>query len=211
MPRPLVPDRRERLLDAAERLILERGFDAMGIAAVAAEAGIGKGAVYLEFAGKRDLLDAVLRRATRRLRDRVRLEVGDDPGLSDAYRAAIRALLQDDLLTAAFLDDHAVLGAHVETVDDDRYRRRHEGVVDWVRDRQARGSLIADVSPEHVALALSSATIGLLSANRLLGPLSPADLEGAVEALARMAATFEVEPPATGRSVSAAAAASAPS
>ncbi|MET4159487.1 helix-turn-helix domain-containing protein [Agromyces sp. PvR057] len=194
MPRPLVPDRRERLLDAAERLILERGFDAMGIAAVAAEAGIGKGAVYLEFAGKRDLLDAVLRRATRRLRARVRLEVGDAPGLGAAYRAAARALLDDPLMTAAFLDDRAVLGAHVDTVADDRYRRRHERVVGWVRGLQARGALMADVSPEHVALALSSATIGLLSAGRLLGPMTPAELEGAIEALARMAATFESEP-----------------
>lgn len=210
MPRPLVPDRRERLLDAAERLILERGFDAMGIASVAAEAGIGKGAVYLEFASKRDLLDAVLRRATRRLRARVRLEVGEDPSLGDAYRAAVRALVQDDLMTAAFLDDRAVLGTHVETVDDDRYRRRHEGVVVWLREQQVRGALVADVAPEHVALALSSATIGLLSAGRMLGPLSLADLEGAIEALARMASTFEVEPPVGGGSVSAAAAASAP-
>ena len=194
MPRPLVPDRRERLLDAAERLILERGFDAMGIGAVAAHAGIGKGAVYLEFASKRDLLDAVLRRATRRLRDRVQLEVGATPGLGAAYRSAARALLEDTLMTAAFLDDRAVLGSHVETVADDRYRRRHEGVVDWVGELQARGALVADVSPEHVALALSSATIGLLSASRLLGPMNPAELEGAIEALARMAATFEVGP-----------------
>jgi len=194
MPRPLVPDRRERLLDAAERLILERGFDAMGIGAVAAHAGIGKGAVYLEFASKRDLLDAVLRRATRRLRDRVQLEVGATPGLGAAYRSAARALLEDPLMTAAFLDDRAVLGSHVETVADDRYRRRHEGVVDWVGELQARGALVADVSPEHVALALSSATIGLLSASRLLGPMNPAELEGAIEALARMAATFEVGP-----------------
>ncbi len=193
MPRPLVPDRRERLLDAAERLVLERGFDAMGIAAVAEEAGIGKGAVYLEFASKRDLLDAVLRRATRRLHDRVRLEVGETPGLSAAYRAAARALLDDPLMTAAFLDDRAVLGTHVETVADDRYRRRHERVVEWVRELRARGALAADVSPEQVALALSSATIGLLSASRLLGPMTTSELEGAIDALARMAATLEVD------------------
>ena len=54
MPRPLVPDRRARILDAAERTVLAEGFDAMNVAAIARAAGIGKGAVYLEFAAKQD-------------------------------------------------------------------------------------------------------------------------------------------------------------
>lgn len=75
MPRPRVPDRRERILDAAEELVLAQGFDHMSVASVAARAGIGKGAVYLEFAGKRDVLDALLLRGNRRMADRVRREL----------------------------------------------------------------------------------------------------------------------------------------
>ncbi len=189
MPRPLVPNRRERLLDAAEALVLDRGFDAMSIAAIAAAAGIGKGAVYLEFAGKREILDALLRRGTERLGAAV--DLGARPRLGAAYRAAVRALLEDRLMTAAFLDDRGVLGSHVGTVTDGRYRERHQGVVEWLRSLQEQGLLVADIAPEHVALALSSATIGLLSAARLIGPLDAVQLEGALDALARMAATFE--------------------
>lgn len=54
-----------------------------------------------------------------------------------------------------------------------------------------RGRLRADIDPEHLALALSSATIGLLSANALLGPLDPEHLEGALTALATMVSAFE--------------------
>lgn len=196
MPRPRIADRRDRILDAAETLVLDRGFDAMRVTAVAAQAGIGKGAVYLEFESKRDILDALLSRGTARMQARVSGELGENPPLSDAYRAAVRVLLEDRLMTAAFLDDRGVLGSHVDTVSDGRYRARHEGVVGWLRSLQDRGMLTADVDPDHLALALSSATIGLLSAAKLIGPITPAQLEGAVEALGRMAAAFERVPPA---------------
>ncbi len=46
--------------------MLAHGFDAMSVASIADRAGIGKGAVYLEFAGKREILDALLQRGTTR-------------------------------------------------------------------------------------------------------------------------------------------------
>ena len=191
MPRPRVPDRRERILDATEALVLAHGFDAMSVAAIADRAGVGKGAVYLEFSGKHDILDAVLQRGNARMAERVRREYGDDPRLSEACRATARALLDDPLMTAAFLDDQGVLGAHVLEVTDGRYRARHERVIAWFRDLQERGRIVADVDPHALALALSSTTIGLLSAARLLGPLDRAQLESAIETIGRMAATFE--------------------
>ncbi|PKQ33441.1 MAG: TetR/AcrR family transcriptional regulator [Actinobacteria bacterium HGW-Actinobacteria-11] len=193
MPRPRVPDRRERILDAAEELVLAQGFDHMSVASVAARAGIGKGAVYLEFAGKRDVLDALLMRGNTRMADRVRRELGDHPGLGDACRATARALLDDPLMTAAFLDDRGVLGSHVMEVTDDRYRTRHHRVVEWFRELQDRHLIIADVDPRSLALALSSTTIGLLSAARLLGPLDRSVLEDTIDTIGRMAATFETE------------------
>ncbi|WP_449281292.1 TetR/AcrR family transcriptional regulator [Leucobacter sp.] len=191
MPRPLLPDRHGRILDAAEALVLERGFDATSVAAVAARAGIGKGAVYLEFASKRDILDALLRRGTERMRARVDDELGEHPSLGDAYRVSVRVLLEDRLMTAAFLDDRGVLGSHVATVADGRYRSRHDGVVEWLGELRRSGSLVVGVDPEHLALALSSATIGLLSAGRLIGPLDASQLRGAIDVLGRMAETFE--------------------
>lgn len=171
--------------------MLARGFDAMSVAAIADGAGIGKGAVYLEFPGKHDILDAVLSRGIAHLNERVRTEVGEHPRLGEAYRASARALLGDPLMTAAFLDDRGVLGSHVVEVGDGRYRARHLGVVAWLRDLQDRGDIDPEIDPAAAALALSSATIGLLSAARLLGPLSPAELESAIDTLGRMAASFE--------------------
>ncbi|MGV2902899.1 TetR/AcrR family transcriptional regulator [Microbacterium sp. AGC62] len=193
MPRPRVPDRRARILDAARTLVLAHGFDAMSVAAIAERAGIAKGAVYLEFAGKRDILDALLLQGNVRMADRVRSELGDHPRLSDACRATARALLDDPLMTAAFLDDRGILGSHVMEETDGRYRERHQRVVQWFRELQERGLIVTDVDPRTLALALSSTTIGLLSAARLLGPLDPALLEGTIDTIGRMAAAFETE------------------
>ncbi|MFY9713507.1 MAG: TetR/AcrR family transcriptional regulator [Microbacterium sp.] len=191
MPRPRLPHRRTAILDAAEQLVLEQGFDATSVASVASRAGIGKGAVYLEFESKNDILDALLQRAGARMQARVDAGLTDDVTLSGAYRSAVRALLDDRLMTAAFLDDRGILGSHVSAVTDGRYRARHLLVIEWLRRLQEQGRLRTDIDAEHLALALSSATIGLLSANAVLGPLDPEQLEGAFTALARMVSAFE--------------------
>lgn len=113
--------------DAAEELVLAHGFDA-GVASIADRAGIGKGAVYPEFAGKREILDALLPARHRRMNDhRVSRELGDRPR-PQVRRAASARALSDDALTA-FLDDRGILGEHVAEVTDGRYRdqRRQRG------------------------------------------------------------------------------------
>ncbi|SNS48737.1 TetR/AcrR family transcriptional regulator [Antarctobacter heliothermus] len=56
--------RRARILDAAQGLFLERGWDAVTIADVLDVAGISKGGFYHHFAAKEDLLDGVVERFT---------------------------------------------------------------------------------------------------------------------------------------------------
>ena len=198
MPRPLIPDRRERILDAAEARILEKGFDAMSIQAVADDAGIAKGAVYREFASKREIVDTLLTRAMERMTraSAERLGGEEHPPLSTAYAVGVQVLLDDPLMTAAFLDDHAVLGSYVESVRDGRYRLRHEAVVEWIVALQGRGALSREVDAESLALALSSTTLGLLTAAKHLGPLTRDDLRAAIDAVAVLVSSLESSPEA---------------
>lgn len=55
-------DTRERILDAAEHLFAERGFDGTSIRDVTADAGVNLAAVHYHFGSKEDLLRAVLER-----------------------------------------------------------------------------------------------------------------------------------------------------
>src|SRR5512134_3862565 len=66
VPRVRDPERtRERILDAAEALILDHGFAATSVEAVVSRAGITKGAFFHHFASKADLARALIDRFAR--------------------------------------------------------------------------------------------------------------------------------------------------
>ncbi|MCT2582144.1 TetR/AcrR family transcriptional regulator [Actinophytocola gossypii] len=193
MPRPLIPERGRRILDAAEELVLEHGFDAMSVQRIAERVGIAKGAVYREFASKNDIIDAVLRRASERMTLAAQELLGNEehPPLSRAFAVSARVLLDDPLMTAAFLDDRSVLGSYLDSVTDDRFRLRHRTVVDRITALRRRGAFVREVDPEGLALALSSTTLGLLHAARHLGPVTPDQLRSAIESMADLLAVYE--------------------
>ncbi len=53
---------RTRILDAALAVMTEQGFEAASVDRIAERAQVAKGTVYVHFAGKRELLEAVLER-----------------------------------------------------------------------------------------------------------------------------------------------------
>ena len=60
----------ERLLDAAERLVVERGAAHLTLDAVAAEAGVSKGGLLYHFPSKAALLDGMVQRHLREVDER---------------------------------------------------------------------------------------------------------------------------------------------
>jgi len=82
---PRHTERREAILEAACRAVLERGFPATRIADVAAFAGVSTGTVHYYFATKDDVLIAALKWASNRLLARVE---------ADADAPATRRLAQ---------------------------------------------------------------------------------------------------------------------
>ena len=53
---------RERILDAATRVIVERGVAGLRIRAVARDVGIREGSIYNHFSGRADMIRAIFRR-----------------------------------------------------------------------------------------------------------------------------------------------------
>lgn len=172
MARPRISGRRDRILDAAALLILEHGFSGMTMSGLAMRVGIGKGALYLEFAGKSEIVDHLLARSTTRALAVVDLRLAPGRGLGELYRVVAEALLDDELLTAAYLDDSGVLGDYVASRSvDDRYRRRLEAFSAYIELLHRRGDLDPDLDPEPLALALAAFTVGLLSLAKIVGPI----------------------------------------
>jgi len=98
---------RDRILDAAEAVILESGGRSFTLDAVAARAGISKGGLVYSFATKDELLHAALEREMARFREAVHRRLGGEPTKPvELVLAHIEeALHEDDASTqkAAFL------------------------------------------------------------------------------------------------------------
>ena len=57
-------ERRNEILDVAERLFCEKGFDNTSTNDILAEIGIARGTLYYHFKSKEDILDAMIERLT---------------------------------------------------------------------------------------------------------------------------------------------------
>jgi len=86
---------RERIIQAAERLFLEHGFDGTSLRLVTSAANVNLGAVNYHFGGKDALFEAMLARRFDALHA-ARLQ------LLDEYQAAHHALTCDEILAALF-------------------------------------------------------------------------------------------------------------
>ena len=64
-------EREQLILHAAEELLLEKGYHDTSMEEIAARVGISKGTVYLHFAGKEEMVFALLRRMTDRYQQTV--------------------------------------------------------------------------------------------------------------------------------------------
>ena len=60
-------ERRSEILDAAEKLFSEKGFDGTSTNDILDEVGIARGTLYYHFKAKEDILDAMIDRITGRL------------------------------------------------------------------------------------------------------------------------------------------------
>lgn len=183
MPRPRIPERRERLLAAARELALERGWPATAVSDIAERVGVGKGAVYLEFPTKAAILDALIEQGLRGLSADVRGRVvaaEDVLDLPTIYRFAVEALLADPLMRALFLGGDDVLGEHARAVDDDRYRQRFDWLADYIAELQGAGVIDPAVDRPALVRMFSVFTIGLVHAPGTLAGTTDDELRSTV-------------------------------
>jgi AcrR family transcriptional regulator len=82
---------RQKVLEAARDLFMERGYDAATIRDIAARAGLSTGAVFASFSDKADLFNTVLAQDTERQSDLVKTpasEIPTEAALMELFRRA---------------------------------------------------------------------------------------------------------------------------
>jgi AcrR family transcriptional regulator len=92
-PAPPAAGNRDRILDAAERLLGRFGYRKMTVDDIAAEAGIGKGTVYLSFPSKEEVVlstvDRIVERACRVMEEAAARDTSAPDRLREMLRARI--------------------------------------------------------------------------------------------------------------------------
>ncbi|NOJ58941.1 TetR/AcrR family transcriptional regulator [Arthrobacter sp. 260] len=195
-------DRRENLLDATVALILRGGVRRASVDGIAREAGVSKGAVYLEFPSKTDLVDAAVQREMGRYLDSTAARIAADPEggrLSGIYRHSIAELLARPFMRAIYEDDGQILAGLIRGPE--RYRPRVLLGEDFLRTMADAGLVRTDLDPATMSHLLSVLSVGPLLAEPVLRDESAPGLEATFELLAGLVVaglepTFRADPAA---------------
>jgi AcrR family transcriptional regulator len=100
---------RAALLDAAGKVILEKGVGSLTLEAVAREAGVSKGGLFYHFSSKRKLIEALIARLMARVDSALEEELAKNGGdYIDAYiRASFIADPERNRISCALFAAHA--------------------------------------------------------------------------------------------------------
>ena len=145
--------REDAIVHAVNRLLAEKGFDAMTVDEVAAQVGIAKASLYKHFPSKEDLAAAAMVRVMQRAQDFIGALPADVPAL-DNLRAVVRWVLQVKLagdmptLPSQNSSLRATLIANQDYMDGLMEVSDRLGV--WIEAAQAAGAL----NPELPAIAI---------------------------------------------------------
>ena len=149
------PDRKERILVAAAALGAQRGFDAISMADIGAEAGIVGSGIYRHFDSKTAILVAMADRVMDRLMNAARRDHRRRPGERECLSMLVR-----DHIEVALTDRDALAVYHreVRTLPEDERRRlsrlqRHY-IEEWVH---LLAPLRPDLADGEVRLAVHAA------------------------------------------------------
>lgn len=160
---------RERILAAAHSLIAEGGYEAAGVAAVAARAGVATGSVYRHFPSKGALFAEVFRRASHR-EVQAFAEAARDDGrparecIAAALETFARRALRGRRLAFALIAEPVDPAVEAERLV---YRRAYRDLLaGMIRQGIERGEF-----PEQDAQLSAACVVGGV-AEGLLGPLA---------------------------------------
>lgn len=163
-----IAERADRILDAAEQLVVAWGYRKITIEDVARRAGVGKGTVYLHFPTKEVLFFVVLLRVQLALMRSLLTDMATRPEaiLPHALAQSLYAELQrSPILHALFTSDTEVLGTIVETAAEDRtelFEERLRTMESYFLLLGEHGLVRADLAPPEMLHVYGSTITGAL-------------------------------------------------
>jgi AcrR family transcriptional regulator len=147
--------RRERLVEVTASLVAERGYHQVGVDEIGAAAGVSGAAIYRHFAGKQDLLVAVIERAVDALLGEARRIVATAESSEDAIERLVRAHVHFALTETALITVYDQEAHNLDDAPRRRLRRQQREYTElWI-------DTLAEVAPHEPREALSVTVHGV--------------------------------------------------
>ena len=183
-----------KILDTAERLFIETGYDRASLQEIIDETGLSKGAIYHHFASKEDIFYAVCDRIGRRNAE-VLSQVRDAPGLNglEKLRAMFKASLQPERQAKMFcmmpylMDNAKFLATELRSIFTEVVPCFVEPIV---RQGMADGSIRTE-HPKELAEAMIILADGWI--NPIVQPTTPEEIRARCEIYNRLFQGFGVD------------------
>jgi TetR/AcrR family acrAB operon transcriptional repressor len=182
-------ERPTRILEAAGRLTIRFGFDKTTMDDVAKEAGVSKGAIYLVWQGKEELIDALIEFEMKKLMLDLRSRIIADENcdsIAALYRQTLLAIQQNSLISALYTRDGKILGDFVHRQNPERYTRRLLMSKESVSVMQSAGLLRDDLPADVITYLFSLMALGFLSINSVIPLENAPPIDSTVGAIAAM-------------------------
>lgn len=180
--------RRENLLTAGARLFARWGFDKTSVDDIAREAGISKGAVYLEFPNKDALFKAVLYHESIRYTEDWLRRFESDPGewsFALLFQHSIAAIQANPLMKALHLRDQKTFGAFLRR-DPDLFMLKTSMSAELFRGLQQEGAMRDDIPAPVLAYLMSVIGYGLASGDEVIPESDRIPIEDSIAALGQL-------------------------
>ncbi len=172
--------RMQAIREAASRVVGEHGVLGATMEAIAAEAGIAKGTIYLYFKNREDLLEQTADHALEDLLRDLAALFDSDERFESQLRRFVRSVLGFFDENRHFFRLYQAAGQSTGKDEADCRSRRYDDYLvrlsAWVRRAMAAGE-VRPLDAERVSLVLSEALIAVIRRRRLEEPPPPVDAD----------------------------------
>jgi AcrR family transcriptional regulator len=178
--------REERILDAAAALLVRYGYRKTTIDDVAAEAGVGKGTVYLHWKDKNALFRAAITRASEQTTSDTLARIADDPEGGLFHRVwthGMLAVLSNPLLSALMRGQPDLFQGLISTFDAETIALLYGNAEEHLSQLQQAGLIRADLPISLITYLMGALKIGIIHTTELAGPDRQPSMEQLAEGI----------------------------
>jgi TetR/AcrR family acrAB operon transcriptional repressor len=165
-------DRADRIINAAQKLIVHYGYDKTTVDEIAREAGISKGAVYLHFDKKEAIFEAVFLQALKNYAEDWMKLIEEDPKggtIGGMYKNMLYALKDSPFMVAVFKQDRRVLGNYMKRSDNIFKGESFKGTrFETIKLFQEAGVVRKDLDPLITAHIMNMLAYGLVAMDEVM-------------------------------------------